>query len=219
MKTKAGMALVACALVMSAVAVYAADANPLAGIWATDRMGEVEVPQSGGGIFRSLAASAINGGNTTSSIGNQSGSTVFNAPQQQTGRGGGRPGGSMAGAGPGMPRPGAGPGAVAGNKNVTASDEPALTMELKVDAKGNMSGSITQINEVPVFSSKEFKVEQGKVTEKKFEFQTIEKTEKVSNTTRWVGELTDERTITVTRLTKGGNPVDGGPIVFHRTKK
>jgi hypothetical protein len=97
-------------------------------------------------------------------------------------------------------------------------EEPAMSMEIKVDAKGKVSGTITVGTMVPVHAVKEIKFDKGTVTDKKFEFTTEEKSDKVSTTTRWAGELTDERTITIDRLTKGGQKMDTNSIVFHRAK-
>jgi hypothetical protein len=154
--------------------------------------------------------SAINGGSTTSSIGNTSGTTQVTAPTMSSGRGGG-----------GMGRgtfPGAGGASARGIASSVKEEEPAILMELKVDAKGKLTGEVQEITTSPVFALKKAKVEEGTVTDKKFEFKTTEKSEKVSNTTRWVGELTDDQTITVNRLTKGGQPIDSGALVLHRGK-
>jgi hypothetical protein len=125
-----------------------------------------------------------------------------------------------------MNRPGAGGGTRVGpgsngapkigGDSVITAEEPPIILELQVDAKGVLKGNVSEV--MMNKTLKKLKVENGKVTDKKFEFQTIETTEKVSNTTRWVGELTDEKTITLNRLTKGGNAIDGGPVVFHRAK-
>jgi hypothetical protein len=196
MKTKAGIALVVFALSAVGAVLYAADASPLAGSWATAAVNDVEMPKSAGFLGK-MAASAINGGNTQAGIGNTSGSTTLTGPSinSRTIKGGVR------------------------NGKEGEFEEPPIIMELKVDAKGKMTGSITEITVAPIFAKKELKVEEGMVTDKKFEFKTIEKSETASNTTRWVGELTDEKTITITRLTKGGNAIDGKEIVFNKAKK
>ncbi|HEX4998059.1 MAG TPA: hypothetical protein VFY29_07535 [Terriglobia bacterium] len=181
MKTKIGMALLGFALSVAAVSLYAADESPIAGMWATDAVANVEIPKSKG-LFASIAGSALNGGNSGSSIGNT------NEPVRTI------------------------------RAEGLNDEEPAITLEFKVDSKGKLSGKVSEITRVEI---KDLKMEEGTVTDggKKFEFRTNEKTEKIVNTIRWVGELTDERTVTLNRLTKGGNQIDGKPIVFHRAKK
>jgi hypothetical protein len=169
-------------------------------------MANVEIVE-GPSFLGKMAAAGVNGGNSTSSLGN--------APAPQGVGGGG-----------GMNRPGAGGGTRVGpgsngapkigGDSVITAEEPPIILELQVDAKGVLKGNVSEV--MMNKTLKKLKVENGKVTDKKFEFQTIETTEKVSNTTRWVGELTDEKTITLNRLTKGGNAIDGGPVVFHRAK-
>jgi hypothetical protein len=98
-------------------------------------------------------------------------------------------------------------------------------IKFKVDTKkGKVSGTITQLN-----TSKEYDIEDGKLTDKTFTFKSVE----VVNlgfgnrgggnnnvqppTILWKGELTDPNTVTLTRLSATGEPT-GASVVLHKGK-
>jgi hypothetical protein len=62
-------------------------------------------------------------------------------------------------------------------------------------------------------------VEEGTVTEKRFQFRTYKKAGSVQVAIVWQGELVSENTIKLTRQTLAGKVIDGvGTVTFTRTK-
>jgi hypothetical protein len=96
--------------------------------------------------------------------------------------------------------------------------EPAIAIEIKVDNKGKSTIVVSEIKSKPSYAVKKLKVEEATVTAEKLDFLTTEKSDKVLNTIRWVGEITDPTTLMMTRQTKSGNPIDDGPLMFVRAK-
>jgi len=89
----------------------------------------------------------------------------------------------------------------------------AETIKFKVDAKKNkVSGTITEM-----VTGKVYDVEDGKVKDKTFTFNSVDNTAKQPTPIAWKGELKDENTVALQRLSASGQP-SGNPLVLHRSK-
>jgi hypothetical protein len=117
-------------------------------------------------------------------------------------------------------------------KSLTGMAE-GTRIKFKVDEKkGKVSGTITQLN-----SDKEFDIQDGKLTDKTFTFKSVENVPMgFGNSNQrggggfgnaspaapvsisWKGELTDAKTVTLTRLDASGAPT-GTALVLNRAGK
>jgi len=87
----------------------------------------------------------------------------------------------------------------------------AVTIKFKVDTKKNkVTGSIDQMN-----SAKKFDIQDGKLTDKTFTFNSVESGNNQAKPVPWKGELTDANTISLTRVQPEGQPA-AKPLVLHR---
>ena len=89
----------------------------------------------------------------------------------------------------------------------------AETIKFKVDTKKNkLTGTITEM-----VTAKVYDVEDGKVKDKTFTFNSVDNTLRNPTPLAWKGELKDEATISLQKLSASGQP-SGNPLVIHRAK-
>jgi hypothetical protein len=90
----------------------------------------------------------------------------------------------------------------------------AVSIKFKVDTKKNkVTGTIDQMN-----SGKKFDVEDGKLMDKTFTFNSVESGNNQAKPIAWKGELTDANTISLTRVPAEGQQAPK-PLVLHRATK
>ncbi len=90
----------------------------------------------------------------------------------------------------------------------------AETIKFKVDARKNkLSGSITEM-----VTGRVYDVENGKVMDKTFTFESVDNSVRNPTSLSWKGELKDENTVSLQRLSASGQ-ASGNPLVLHRSTK
>ena len=89
----------------------------------------------------------------------------------------------------------------------------AETIKFKVDKKDKLTGTITLMVTGEVWD-----IEEGKVKDKTFTFNSVNSFAAKPTSLAWKGELKDENTVVLTRMSASGQPT-GTPLVIHRLKK
>lgn len=176
----------------------------LGGKWATDPVATAKPPVKSNTITDKL----IKG--TTEVVTQQ-------APG--TGRGPGR----MGSTGPGRMGPGGGPVIDTSSAKIiekgSSPDGLALILELQLD-KTKLKGKVSEVT-----TGLSYPIEESKVTGTQFEFTTYKKVGSVKVPTVYKGELTDEKTVSLSRFLISGKPVDPDDdgaatmLVFRRMPK
>ncbi|HEX4997764.1 MAG TPA: hypothetical protein VFY29_06040 [Terriglobia bacterium] len=108
-------------------------------------------------------------------------------------------------------------GAVANMPRPELPEGPTVTMDVKVDSKGKMTGTLVLLI-METDKDEKYKVEEAKVDGKEFTFTTYQKVNGIQIPTAWQGKMLSDNVIAMTRSLPSGAAVDEEPFAMRRQK-